>query len=184
LTLSIAAQSHLTLPWDGENQKARVSQWMGLVEVTITYFSPDIQGPGGEDRRGKIWGDLVPYNQGDPYPWRAGANRNTTISFSHDVTVEGQALSAGTYGLHMIPSPSEWIVIFSHNATSWGSFTYQQEEDALRVTVRPRKASTYAEWLTYEFTERLPDKTLAVLIEPVVQVYRLFATVFPVAAVV
>ncbi len=153
-----STQSHLTLPWEGNNQKAQVSQWMGLVQITITYFSPDVTGPQGESRQGKIWGDLVPYNDGKPYPWRAGANHNTTISLSHDVAIEGKPLKAGVYGLHMIPAEDQWTVIFSHNSTSWGSFTYDEQEDALRVQVAPQEAG-YNEWLTYEFSNRLPDRT-------------------------
>ncbi len=156
------AQSHITLPWDGGNQKAQVSQWMGLVQVTITYFSPDVTAPNGQNRKGQIWGDLVPYNAGEPYPWRAGANRNTTISFSHDVTVEGEILEAGLYGLHMIPSATTWTLIFSNNATSWGSFTYTSDEDALRVTVNPQEGP-YKEWLSYEFIDRLPDQCTGVM---------------------
>ena len=158
----LTAQSHLSHPWEAGNQKAQVTQWVGLVEVSITYFSPDVTSPNGEDRNGKIWGDLVPYNNGDPYPWRAGANHNTTISFTHDVTIEGQPLTAGTYGLHMIPGPDEWTIIFSNNSTSWGSFTYDQSEDALRVKVKA-KPSEFHEWLTYEFIDRQPDFTVAAL---------------------
>ena len=156
------AQSHLTLPFDGDNQKSSVTQWIGLVEITITYFSPDVTSPTGKDRRGQVWGKLVPYNNGDPYPWRAGANRNTTISLSHDVTIEGIPLSAGTYGLYMIPSSDEWIIIFSNNSTSWGSFTYDQQEDAIRVKVKPAPGE-YHEWLTYDFVVRRPDHAVAAL---------------------
>ncbi len=161
-SLALRGQSHLTLPWDGGNQKSQVSQWIGLVKVTITYFSPDVTGPNGEDRKGKIWGDLVPYNNGDPYPWRAGANHNTVFSTSHDVSIEGELLKAGSYGLHMIPSETNWSIIFSHNSTSWGSFSYNPDEDALRVTVEPQSAE-YTEWLTYNFEEKLPDQTIATL---------------------
>lgn len=156
------AQSHLTLPFDGDNQKSSVTQWIGLVEVTITYFSPDVTSPSGEDRRGQIWGNLVPYNNGDPYPWRAGANHNTKISFTHDVTIEGAPLAAGTYGLHMVPAEDEWTIIFSNNSTSWGSFTYDRLEDALRVKVKPRPVD-YHEWLTYDFIIRCPDHAVAAL---------------------
>lgn len=81
---------------------------------------------------------------------------NTTISFSHDVEVEGKALAAGTYGLHFIPEKDEWTVIFSSNSTSWGSFFYKPEEDVLRVTTKPA-TNTFHEWLTYSFTDRQPD---------------------------
>jgi len=78
-----------------------------------------------------IWGTLVPYGQ----VWRARANENTTIAFSDPVMIEGKPLEKGTYGLHMIPTENNWSIIFSKNATSWGAFTYDQKEDALRVTV-------------------------------------------------
>ena len=158
------ALGQLTLPPDGENQGASVTQHIGLVRVTIDYHSPDVHAPNGEDRRGKIWGGLVPY--GTPNlgfgtcaecPWRAGANENTAFTVSHDVKVEGQPLPAGSYGLHMIPGPDEWTLIFSKNAASWGSFFYDPAEDALRVKVKPVKGA-YHEWLTYEFTERLPER--------------------------
>ena len=106
----------------------------------------------------KVWGNLVPYGQ----VWRAGANENTTISFSDPVTIEGKALPQGTYGLHMIPGENEWAVIFSKNSTAWGSFTYDQAEDALRVTVKPQPAE-FHEALTYDFDDVAPDSSLVTL---------------------
>jgi tetratricopeptide (TPR) repeat protein len=111
--------------------------------VTITYHRPAVKSR-------QIWGGLVPFDGGKPIPWRAGANENTTISFTHDVLIEGKRLGAGTYGLHMIPSVKDWVVIFSKNYTSWGSFSYREDEDALRVTVQPRLAD-FQEWLSYGF---------------------------------
>ena len=96
---------------------------------------------------------------GVPIPWRGGANENTTISFSTDVTIEGKPLAAGTYGLHFIPAEKEWIVIFSKNFTSWGSFSYDPKEDALRVTVKPQTAEM-EEYLKYEFENPQTDKVL------------------------
>ena len=159
-------QSTITLPPDGGNQHAVVTQYLGPVKVSVDYNSPKVHQPRtGEDRRGKIWGTLVPYGmaKGLGYgtctecPWRAGANENTVFSVSHDVKVEGQPLAAGSYGLHMIPGPDEWTAIFSKNSTSWGSFFYDPSEDALRVKVKPEK-SEYHEWLTFEFPERQIDK--------------------------
>ena len=159
-----------TLPPNGDNQKALVSQWIGLVEVNVTYNSPDVTSPAGEDRTGKIWGELVPYGMsnlgfgtcGDECPWRAGANQNTVFEVSHDVMIEGQSLMAGKYGLHMIPGEEGWTIIFSNNHTSWGSFTYDESEDALRVEVKPQ-ASEFHEWLTYEFTDRQPSQATVAL---------------------
>jgi hypothetical protein len=166
----LASAQIVTLPPDGKNQKASVSQWIGLVEVNVTYNSPKVTGPDGTDRTGKIWGQLVPYGManlgfgtcGDQCPWRAGANENTVFRVSQDVKVEGQPLAAGAYGLFMIPGQEEWTVIFSKNSTSWGSFFYNAAEDALRVKVKPKK-SDFNHWLTYEFTERQPDRATVAL---------------------
>jgi hypothetical protein len=165
-----AAQVGLTLPPDGDNQRSTVTQQVGLVKVTLDYSSPDVHAPNGDDRHGKIWGGLVPYGMaalgfgtcGDQCPWRGGANENTVFTTTHDVKVQGQALPAGSYGLHFIPGPDEWTVIFSKNYTSWGSFSYDAKEDALRVKAKPEK-SEYHEWLSYEFTDRHPDKTTVAL---------------------
>ena len=163
---TLVAQS-ITLPPNGDNQRSQVSQQIGLVQVSIDYSSPDVHAPNGDDRRGKIWGTLVPYGIHDLQfndrkgPWRAGANENTVFTVSHPVKVQGQPLPAGRYGLHMLAGEREWTVIFSKNSTSWGSFSYDQAEDALRVTATPEKAP-YREWLTYDFTDRRPDRaTLA-----------------------
>ena len=157
---SALAQTNLTLPPGGANQRSVVTQYMGMVSVTIDYNSPDVHAPNGDDRRGQIWGQLVPYGftnlgfgNGNPGPWRVGANENTTFTVSHDVEVEGQPLAAGTYGLHMAAGEDEWIVIFSKNSTSWGSFFYDEADDALRVTVKPQ-AAPYREWLNFDFIDR------------------------------
>jgi hypothetical protein len=164
-----AAGQALSTPPSGDNQKSSVSQNIGVVEVKIDYSSPDVHAPDGSDRRGKIWGALVPYGApDDPFgtctecPWRAGANQNTVFTVSHDVKVEGQPLPAGRYGLFMIPGADEWTVIFSKNSASWGSYFYDTREDALRVKVKP-SAAEFNEWLTYEFTDRRPDKATVAL---------------------
>jgi hypothetical protein len=153
----------ISIPRSGDNQRSIVTQYIGPVAVTIEYHSPNVHAPNGDDRRGKIWGELVPYgltNLGfgtcKECPWRGGANENTTFTVSHDVQINGQKLPAGTYGLHMIADPREWTVIFSKNSESWGSYFYDPAEDALRVKVMPQK-SEYHEWLTYEFPEKEKD---------------------------
>ena len=169
LCASVAAAQGITTPPSGDNQKSSVTQHIGLVKVTIDYSSPDVHAPNGEDRRGKIWGQLVPYGMIDEAfgtckecPWRAGANENTVFAVSHDVKVEGQPLKAGRYGLHMVAGPEEWTVIFSKNADSWGSYSYDPAEDALRVKVKPSKAE-FNEWLTYEFIDRKPAQATVAL---------------------
>ena len=134
-----------------QSQHALVTQRIGVTDITINYHRPLANGRA-------IWGKLVPYGQ----VWRAGANENTTITFSDPVTIEGQALDKGTYGLHMIPGENEWTVIFSKNATSWGSFSYKQEEDALRVTVKPQPADPH-DALAYDFDEVKPDSTVVTM---------------------
>ncbi len=160
----------VTLPFSGDNQKSTVSQTLGLVRVSVDYSSPDVHAPDGADRRGKIWGTLVPYGMtnlgfgtcGDQCPWRGGANENTVFTTTHGIQVQGRPLPAGSYGLHFIPGAEEWTVIFSKNHTSWGSYFYDIREDALRVKVKPEK-SAYSEWLTYEFTDRKSDRATVAL---------------------
>jgi len=129
------------------SQHAMVSQRIGITDITINYHRPLANGR-------QVWGKLVPYGQ----VWRAGANENTTITFSDPVSIEGQALDKGTYGLHMIPNENEWTVIFSRNSTSWGAFTYKQDEDALRVTVKPQAADAH-DALAYDFDDVKADST-------------------------
>jgi tetratricopeptide (TPR) repeat protein len=134
-----------------QSQHSVLTQRIGITDITINYHRPLVNGR-------KIWGDLVPYGQ----VWRAGANENTTIAFSDPVAIEGQPLDKGVYGLHMIPGENEWTVIFSHAATSWGSFTYKQAEDALRVTVKPQPADMHNA-LTYNFDKRTPTSAVVEL---------------------
>jgi hypothetical protein len=144
-----AQSTVLDLPRD--SQHAQITQKIGITNITINYHRPLVKGR-------KVFGSLQPYGQ----VWRAGANENTTIEFTDPVAVEGNPLPAGTYGLHMIPGEQEWTVIFSKAATSWGSFTYDQKEDALRVAVKPQ-ASEFHEALTYDFDDPKPNGTTVTL---------------------
>lgn len=134
-----------------QSQRQKITQTVGVSEVTIVYHRPQV-------RARAIWGSLVPYDQ----VWRAGANENTTITFSDPVTIEGKDLAAGTYGLHMIPGEKQWQVLFSTNSTSWGSFSYDETEDALRVSVRPQKAA-YQEVMQFRFDHLTSDGGIVVL---------------------
>ena len=137
--ITVSAQQNLTLPQ--ASQQAMVSQRVGLTDITVNYHRPAVNGR-------EVWGALVPYNQ----VWRAGANENTTISFSTEVMVENNKVAAGTYGLHMIPTKNSWTVIFSKDNAAWGSFFYNQANDAVRFTVNP-VTSNFQEWLSYSFDE-------------------------------
>jgi hypothetical protein len=161
--------SEIATPPDGDNEKAEVSQWIGPVKISIAYHSPRVHFKGAE-RTGHIWGELVQYGFFDDgfgpskaMPWRAGANENTTITFSHDVKVEGKDLKAGTYALFLeVEKTGPWNWIFSNNSTGWGSYQYDPKNDALRVPTNPKDAP-FTEYLTYGFDDRLPTSAVAFL---------------------
>src|SRR5215471_12985076 len=118
--MSLASAQSTILDLPRQSQHAVVTQRIGITDITVNYHRPLVNGR-------KIWGSLVPYGQ----VWRAGANENTTIAFSDPVTIEGKPLAKGTYGLHMIPNQDSWTVIFSKTNTGWGSYSYDQKDDAL-----------------------------------------------------
>jgi hypothetical protein len=133
------------------SQAASVAQTIGVTRIAIDYSRPLVKGR-------EIWGALVPYDQ----VWRAGANENTRISFSTPVTVQGQPLPAGSYGLHMIPTKGDWTLAFSKVDANWGSFSYDAKDDALRVTATPEPGAA-TEALTYTFEDPAPDSVRVVL---------------------
>jgi len=161
--------SELATPPNGDAERAEVSQWIGLAKVSIDYHSPRVHNPAANDRTGHIWGELVHYGFVDEgfgptkgAPWRAGANETTSITFSHDVRVEGKDLKAGTYALFLdVEKTGPWYWIFS-NHLGWGSFQYDAKDDVLRVPVNPQDAE-FTEFLTYGFNERHPDSAVAFL---------------------
>lgn len=145
---SISSAQSFVLDLPLQSQRAEISQRIGITDITINYHRPLVN-----DR--KVWDGLVPYGK----VWRAGANINTTISFSDPVQIEGKPLDQGTYGLHMIPNADQWTIIFSKNSTSWGAFTYDEKEDALRVTVKPKPADMHNA-LTYDFDDLQKDSAV------------------------
>lgn len=151
---NICVFAQLSLP--RESQRQEISQTVGDAKISIVYHRPNVKAR-------KIWGCetkdvipiannlypcLVPYGQ----VWRAGANENTTIEFSRDVTINGQPLPAGKYGFHIIPAKTEWTLIFNKDNDEWGSFTYDEKKDALRVKIKPVKAAM-EETLSYEIED-------------------------------
>jgi tetratricopeptide (TPR) repeat protein len=146
---AFAQAPFLTLP--EPSPAASVTQAVGVTDITVAYHRPSVN-------KRKIWGDLVPYNQ----VWRAGANQNTTITFSSPVTIGGKTLAAGTYGLHMLPTEKTWSVILSTVATAWGSFSYDAKEDAVRFTVTPAAAS-FEESLEYRFENPTENSVMVVM---------------------
>lgn len=164
--LSMAsAQIPLTVAPSGGNKKASVSERIGITDVTIHYDRPGVKG-----RENKIWGQVVHtgyidqgFGNSKSAPWRAGANENTTFEFSSDVKIEGQPLPAGKYGFFVAYDPGECTLIFSRNSTSWGSYYYNEGEDALRVKVKPSRLTEPVEWLKYEFINQKENSATVTL---------------------
>ena len=159
------SQIILTALPNGGNKKASVTERVGITDVTIQYNRPGVKG-----REGKIWGQLIPVGYTDQgfgsskaAPWRAGANENTTVEFSTDVKIEGQPLAAGKYAFFVAYDPNECTLIFSKNNTSWGSFFYNEKEDALRVKVKPTLLDKSVEWLKYEFMNETENSATVAL---------------------
>ena len=156
------------------SQKASVMQTVGVTDITITYSRPGVKGR-------KIWGDppagatgtatlddagsrakdapIVPYG----HVWRTGANEATTFAVTDDVLINGQKLAAGTYSLHTIPGHDEWTIIFNSDAGQWGSFSYDEKKDVLRVKAKPEPAADNQEWLQFSIPEVTPNTARVVV---------------------
>lgn len=162
------------------SQKASVMQTIGVTDVTITYSRPGVKGR-------KIWGDapatatppattnatatlddarvrpadapIVAYG----HVWRTGANEATMFAVTDDVMINGQKLAAGTYSLHTIPGRDEWTIIFNSDPGQWGSFSYDDKKDVLRVKAKPQATTDSEEWLDFGFSEVGPNTAKVVL---------------------
>lgn len=161
LTFSFSAYAQLNTPRG--SQQATVSQRIGVSDVSIIYSRPSVN-----DR--EIWGKLVPYGLNNlgfgtstAAPWRAGANENTTITFSHDAKVEGKPIKAGTYGLHFeVKADNTATLILSYDAEAWGSYFYDKSKDALRADIKTTTVPHH-ELLTYEFNNVDANAATAIL---------------------
>ena len=89
--------------------KATVEQRVGLTDVSVEYSRPGVKGRA-------IFGDLVPFGK----TWRTGANSNTKVTFSSDVSIDGQTLNAGSYGLYTVPNENSWEVMFYSESDNSG----------------------------------------------------------------
>jgi hypothetical protein len=164
--LSEAQIMPLTAEPDGGNKKASISEQIGIVKIEINYSRPGVKG-----REGRIWGTPVAHygfvdlghGTSTAAPWRAGANENTTISFSHPVTIEGRTLPAGKYGFFISLGETENTLIFSKVNNSWGSFYYDPSQDELRVTVKHTMLDKSVEWLQYEFVDQTENSAVIAL---------------------
>ncbi|MCB0629286.1 MAG: DUF2911 domain-containing protein [Lewinella sp.] len=163
LGIAQITSAQLTVPQ--VSPRSRLMQTIGLTEVTIDYSRPNVVS-NEKDRTGEIWGKLVPWETtpnpmtGRTYPWRAGANENTVITFSTAVSIEGQPLPAGSYSFHIIPHENgEATLIFNKDYHQWGSFVYDEKDDALRVKITTTEGPQ-VNLLAYSFPE--VDKEAAV----------------------
>lgn len=161
LVINQHLNAQLNLPRGSQN--ATVIQTVGTTKIQINYSRPSVNGR-------EVWGSLVPYGMNNfgfgtatESPWRAGANENTVIKFTSDVMIEGQALAAGKYGLHIVVKQDGGAtVIFSKNHTAWGSFFYEPSQDALRVEIQT-KTIPHVEQLTYDVNEVTVNSAIVVL---------------------
>lgn len=147
-----------------KSPKASVMQRIGAdTDVVINYSRPAVKGR-------KIWGELVPYglypgnkySKDKPFPWRAGADENSTIEFNNDLMIEGKKVPAGKYSIHMVAGENEFKIMLNKTSDAWGSYTYNADEDVLNITVKPLKAE-HMEWLQYSFDELSDDGATAYL---------------------
>lgn len=164
ILMSYCYISHAQDAQPRKSPKATVSQRIGVdTDIVIDYSRPGVKGR-------KIWGELVPYgmnpgnqySNNNPYPWRAGANENTTISVSNDVLIEGQKLPAGTYSIHMLPGKGEFKIMFNKVTDGWGSYGYDASQNELEISVKP-VSNENTEWLEFGFEDLSDNSATAYL---------------------
>lgn len=137
LAISVSAYSQFTLPAASPRQK--VEQQFSMSKITVDYGRPGVKGR-------KIFGDLVPFGK----VWRAGANSSTKITFEQSVNFGGKTVSAGTYGLFVIPTEKEWKVILNKDSQQWGAYTFDEKLNVVDVTVPVQKLAEKQEWFVIE----------------------------------
>ena len=133
---------------------------IGPVQIEINYGAPSVKGR-------EIFGALVPYNE----VWRTGANENTTISFSEPVSILGQEVPGGTYGLFTTPGRDQWMLHLNSEYEEWGAYSYNDQNNILSKTILPKKADSFQEQLLFSIdgtSVRLSwaDLVLDIPIEP------------------
>ncbi len=117
--------------------------------IRITYSRP-----AKKDR--EVFGKLVPYNA----VWRVGANENTEIKFFQNVTIGGKKLKAGTYSLFIIPTETEWTVIFNSDLDEWGAYRYNEAHDVLRVKATTKTMEESLDNLSIQFTKGVDNEAI------------------------
>lgn len=148
ITTSLAMAQDLELPQ--KSPASSISYTVGLTKITIDYSSPAVN-------ERAIWGEVVPYGE----MWRAGANAATTVEFSTEVNLEGKQLAAGKYAFFVIPQEGDdakWTLIFNKVHDQWGTYNYDEAQDAIRVDVKPQFKKVNQERLTFSIHDQAIDK--------------------------
>lgn len=114
-----------------------IKQEFGLGTIEISYSRPNAKGRA-------IFGDLVPFDA----VWRTGANNATTVSFSEEVMIGDKKIAPGKYGLLSIPGKNEWTLIITKQVDVTSPSAYKQEQDVVRVAVKPTVVSSPVETFT------------------------------------
>ncbi len=142
----INAQFEHPIKLPANSPKAKIFQQIGVTDIVISYNRPLVKGR-------EIFGKLIPFGK----VWRTGADKNTIIKFSTDVTINGNKVKAGKYGLHTIPNKNSWTVILNKETEAWGSYFYNKEKDVLRFNVTPKTIANQ-EAMTFNFSQVSADK--------------------------
>ncbi len=135
VAFTYTANAQINTPQPSPSSK--IEQKVGLTDVTLEFSRPGMRGR-------TIFGDLVPFGK----VWRTGANANTKITFSTDVTVNGQNLKAGSYAIYTIPNKDKWEVMFYTDSNNWGApRNWDDSKVAAKTTAgvvpMPTKVETY-----------------------------------------
>lgn len=148
LALTYATNAQIETPQASPSQK--MEQKVGLTDVTLEYSRPGMRGR-------TIFGDLVPFGE----VWRTGANSNTKITFSTDVTILGNGLKKGTYAIYTIPNKDSWNIIFYSDATNWGNpKKWDETKVALKVETGTQDISMDIETFTISFDDLTNDSAV------------------------
>lgn len=150
------------------NLRSSIGRTVGVTDIAIQYGSPAVRG-----REGSIWGTnvvaygytVLGFGSNVESPWRAGADEGTTMSFSTDVTINGQKLAAGKYGFFIAVYPDSSVLIFNKNTHGWGSYFYDKAQDVLHVATKLQKNQPLSkERLDYTFSNQT-DHSVEVALE-------------------
>ncbi|MFN7492972.1 MAG: DUF2911 domain-containing protein [Cyclobacteriaceae bacterium] len=168
LAQSVTFGQLIQLPDGGVNLKRMTGTRVGVTDIEITWNAPGVKG-----REGNLWGTptahygftVLGFGSDGESPWRAGANENTTISFSTDVIINGKKLSAGKYGFFIALYQDTSTLIFSKISTAWGSYFYNPMNDVLRVgTMQQKDQKQSVERLDYTFSNQT-DRSVEIALE-------------------